>query len=311
MKSRGNRLGFGPRHDAKREQLRGIAKETLEAIDCGHYVLNGTMHDLSAGLTLSQRNTQYYAPDSLLSAWFSTPAPGNPASTEVALLEVSTLEGGRLLATMLQANQASKIGALNFASAVKPGGGFKSGAQAQEESIARSSTLYATLMTPLAQTFYSVHNSDTKHGYYSHAMVYSPGVVVFRADSGEWVEPMEIDVLTSAAVNAGQVRQTLTGHRDASGVEERIGAVMKERMARILFLFEKQGVRNVVLGSFGTGVFRNNINLVANIWADLLLEEGARFKTSFAHVMFAILGRPTFEEFERVFEERKPRVANL
>ncbi|KAF9012724.1 hypothetical protein BDQ17DRAFT_1498306 [Cyathus striatus] len=34
-----------------------------------------------------------------------------------------------------------------------------------------------------------------------------------------------------------------------------IDDTMKERMARVLYLFEKQGIRNVVLGSFGTGCF--------------------------------------------------------
>lgn len=75
---------------------------------------------------------------------------------------------------------------------------------------------------------------------------------------------------------------------------------MKERMARLLFLFESQGVRDVVLGSFGTGVFRNKVSMVAGIWAELLLEDGARYKHSFERVVFAVLGRETFDEFKEV-----------
>jgi uncharacterized protein (TIGR02452 family) len=81
-------------------------------------------------------------------------------------------------------------------------------------------------------------------------MIYSPGVVFFRDDDGGWIEPLEVDVLVSAAVNAGVAR------RAGKDAESRIEAAMKERMARVLFLFSQQGVRNVVLGSFGTGVFR-------------------------------------------------------
>ena len=45
---------------------------------------------------------------------------------------------------------------------------------------------------------------------------------------------------------------------------------MKERMIRIPLLFEKHDVRDLVLGSFGTGAFQNKISIVASIWAELL-----------------------------------------
>ncbi|THG94680.1 hypothetical protein EW026_g6836 [Hermanssonia centrifuga] len=233
--------------------------------------------------------------------WSAGDRPTNPPA-RITLCEVSTLEGARLLAND-HAGKPSlpKIGILNFASAKKVGGGFRSGAQAQEESIARSSTLYPSLMTRVAQEFYTHHNKDPKGGYYSHAMVYSPNVVLFRDDQGGWVEPLTVDVLTSPAVNAGVVRQTLRGRVSGDAEEERITKVMKERMARILFLFETQGVKNIVLGSFGTGVFRNDVPTVADLWGQLLLEKDTRFQQSFDQVMFAVLGRQTFEQFETVF----------
>ena len=40
-------------------------------------------------------------------------------------------------------------------------------------------------------------------------MVYSPAVVLLRDDDGEWRSPVEVDVLTSAAVNAGEIRRKL------------------------------------------------------------------------------------------------------
>lgn len=157
-------------------------------------------------------------------------------------------------------------------------------------------------MTRVAQEFYTTHNRDPKGGYYSHAMIYSPNVVVFRDDQGGWVEPLAVDVLTSAAVNAGVVRQTLRGRLAGQGDEEaRITATMEERMARILFLFESQGAKDIVLGSFGTGVFRNDIATVAGIWTKLLFTREARFKRSFENIMFAVLGRETFATFEEVF----------
>lgn len=294
----------------RRTRLKGITESTLDAIDDGHYTLDGTTYDLSLSVKVSKQHTQYYAPDSMLSTWSNIPPPPRPDndSTNFSILEVSTLEGVRLLSDALRPDSPEtsppKIGVLNFASAKKPGGGFLSGAQAQEESIARSSTLYPTLMTRTAQAFYTLHNRDPKGGYYSHAMIYSPGVAVFRDDAGGWVPLALVDILTSPAVNAGVVRTTLHGRVAGAGVEDKIEQAMRERMARILFLFETKGVRSLVLGSFGTGVFKNNVGTVARIWADLLIGDDSRFKDSFDHVVFAVLGKDTYEEFRTVLASR-------
>jgi len=194
---------------------------------------------------------------------------------------------------------------LNFASAKNPGGGFQSGAQAQEESIARSSTLYPSLVSSAGEKFYAPHKKDPKGGYYSHAMIFTPNVTVFRTDSGKLIDPIQIDVVTSAAVNAGVARRTLNGQVAGEAEEVKIGKVMKERMGRILFLFEKHGIKDLILGSFGTGVFKNKVSLIAAIWAELLVAPGARFSNSFDRVVFGILGHPTFVEFRDAFEERR------
>jgi uncharacterized protein (TIGR02452 family) len=73
-------------------------------------------------------------------------------------------------------------------------------------------------------------------------------------------------------------------------------------MARILALFENRGDRWLVLGSYGTGVFRNSVEMVAEIWAALLLNDGARFAGVFERVEFAIIGGDTYERFSSVFK---------
>jgi len=110
--------------------------------------------------------------------------------------------------------------------------------------------------------------------------------------------------------------------------ETLIASKMHERIARILCLFHDQGVRHLVLGSFGTGVFQNSVELIAGIFRDLLCEptdqekhdadqgEGeqtpthvsvssvgkGKFKGAFDTVMFAILGGSTVRTFRQVFE---------
>ena len=296
---------------AGRNERRAVAKSTLEIIEAGRYTVEGDEYGIRPQLNTLLSGTRYYAPDSLLSVW-PQPTPASNFSrsrpTEISIVEISTLEGANVLSSTPYTSPEEtkrRVGVLNFASAKNPGGGFLSGAQAQEESIARSSTLYPSLTCSTGERFYGPHKKDPKGGYYSHAMIFSPGVTVFRTDSGKLIEPYQVDVVTSAAVNAGVARRTLNGQVAGEAEEVKIGNVMKERMGRVLFLFEKHGIKDIVLGSFGTGVFQNKVSLVAAIWAELLIAPGARFANSFDRVVFAILGRSTFVEFKDTFEERQ------
>jgi len=307
-----NRIG-GKFTDARRAQLRKIGEETLDTIHRGHYTLRGVEYSLKEKVKESKKSTEYYPPDAGLDQWAATPKPqrtGGPDGislpTHISILEISTMDAARLLESVYTNNpgEICTTGVLNFASATKPGGGFQNGAEAQEESIARASTLYPTLMTDNAQKFYKLHkleNEQNARAYYSHAMIYSPKITVFRDDDGLWTRPFDVDVLTCAAVNAGEILKNTVGPT-TSGVNVSIEKEMTERMGRILFLFEQKGVRNIVLGTFGTGVFKNDIATVTRIWASLLLLPTARFLDSFDRIIFAVTGEDTFANFNSGFE---------
>jgi hypothetical protein len=312
--------------------------------------------------------------------------------------------------------------------------------------LARSSTLYPSLLTPTAKQFYRLYPADPDNAFYTHAMVYSPSIILFRGDKGNWTAPVEVDILTSAAVNAGDVRKQVRWDEEMRALRERvrvaelarrkelslptfipthvriyesepqkddgtesvqslthseqpsvssvpvspiifasdppspplepislapsdlggaptthshtpshhppnadpfadaehlIAAAMHERIARILYSFHLQGAKHLVLGSFGTGVFQNSVELVAGIFRELLCDqenedEGkgkekekdhdndndndgveredslpvggvspkfkGKFKDVFDTVMFAILGESTVGTFRNVFE---------
>jgi uncharacterized protein (TIGR02452 family) len=289
---------------------RRIADETLAAIERGEIQHQGSTYNFRDVISYSIDNTIFFPPDSSLTTW-STAAPTSHSTSpaQLELCEGSTLQRARVLLEELNANAAgdggspARVGVLSFASATKPGGGFLSGAQAQEESIARATTLYPSIVAPTANQFYQLHKKDRRGGFYSHAMIFSPSVIVLRDDAGEWVPPHQIEVVTSTAVNAGVVRER-TEENSSGDVGARIEGVMRERMARILFLFELQGLRNIVLGSFGTGVFRNDVSMIADIWYDLLAGKDARFVHSFDRVVFGIIDKRTVERFKAVFENR-------
>jgi len=307
-----NRTG-GKFTEARRAELKRIGEETLEAIYRGSYKVRREEYSLKERLRESRKNTEFFRPDSSLSQWASSPKPQvvggaeeTSRPTHISILEISTIDAARLLENMYKNNpgEVGTTGILNFASATKPGGGFQNGAEAQEESIARASTLYPALTTEEGNKFYKLHKLDNEQNlsaYYSHAMIYSPKITIFRDDDGLWTPPFDVDVLTCAAVNAGEILKGTNGAM-TSGMNVRIEKEMTERMGRILFLFEQKGIRNIVLGTFGTGVFRNDIATVTRIWASLLVLPTARFRDSFDRVIFAVTGENTFANFKSGFE---------
>ena len=304
--------------ESHRSALKRMAEETLAAIHEGFYPYKGVDNDLREAVKEAESKTVYYSSNSGIKQWASSTKP-NPIThsspTHISILHITTLDAARLLDSVYKSNpsEKGKTGILNFASATKPGGGFKNGAEAQEESIARSSTLYVALNTEQAQQFYKLHNRESAENaaaYYSHSMIYSPNISIFRDDDGNWTYPFLVDVLSCAAVNAGEVRKA--NGPITTGQEVEIEKEMSERMGRILYLFERKGARNIILGTFGTGVFRNSVTTVARIWSHLLLVPEARFKDSFDRVIFAITGEETFIDFQSAFNAwGQPRATGL
>jgi uncharacterized protein (TIGR02452 family) len=183
------------------------------------------------------------------------------------------------------------VGCLNFASAKNPGGGFRGGAQAQEESLARSSGLYRCLLE--APGFYAFHRSQRDLRYSDH-VIFSPAVPVFRDDDGALLaEPYPVSFVTAAAPNAGALGP---GHPHAATLP----AVLSARAALVLAVFWASGLRRIVLGAWGCGVFRNRPDAVAAAFAGHLGPSGA-FHSRFEHVTFAVLdhapGTPTLRAF--------------
>lgn len=205
------------KENPKKKKFVEIAESTLDALDRGSYMLEdvGEIY-LTEAIARCVENTRLYPPEGVLSAWPSLPSlsssslaraqlpshsvPSTPSSIgrekdcKIIILQISTLAGARLLATTTARSgghtieterEENKIGILNFASAKHPGGGFQNGAQAQEESIARSSTLYPSLICPSSEPFYTLHRHDPQAGYYSHSMIYSPNVLLLRDDEGK------------------------------------------------------------------------------------------------------------------------------
>lgn len=260
-----------------RQQRAAIAAQTDQILRDGTYrTISGVDVSIADAVREAVRGTVLLLPDQVDGA---RPPAGGPTMIEVT--DESTLAAARRLAQA----RPDPVACLNFASARKPGGGYRSGAQAQEESLARASALTACLAA--APDFYAFHNGN-RDARYSDRIIYSPGVPVFRDDAGMLLPaPYRVAFLTSAAPNAAAIS-------DPAQLAE-VPEILRRRAEKVLAVAHRFGHRRLVLGAWGCGVFGNAPRVVAEAFARSL-GNGGRFAGSFAHIVFAILDHDVREE---------------
>ncbi|MEU4410482.1 TIGR02452 family protein [Streptosporangium sp. NPDC023963] len=282
---------------------RALAAETVEILERGWYdhPSRGRV-SIAKELAGAVAGTRLWGPDEPVGPPAVSPATMSPAvATSVEVVNETSLSAARRMAGAdgIDGNGDGwgdgAVGCLNFASAKNPGGGFLRGTQAQEESLAYASGLYRCLLE--APDFYAFHR---KRGdpLYSDRAIFSPAVPVFRDDRAALLaRPYPVSFLTVAAPNAGAMDEN--DERRA-----RLPEVLFERSGRALSLFAASGLRRLVLGAWGCGVFRNSPALVAACFATHLGPSGA-FHGRFERVVFAVLddapGTPVHDAFARAF----------
>lgn len=279
---------------------KAIAKESLEIMRQGYYRIESKENQMPVQTKIDiKQDMEQSIKDSIL----ITPSEGqellkqygeryssleNKSQLTIIVENISTVDAIRKL--ILEGKE--KIGVLNFASAKNPGGGFLNGAKAQEESLAASSTLYRTLI--VHEEYYRENRKCNSMIYTNHA-IYSPDVVFFRDGSFRLTEPVKASVLTLPAVNMGQVIQK---GEDVEAAKK----AMKQRMKLALAIFANEGAKNLVLGAYGCGVFRNDPKDVAIWWKELLdTEMGKYFDLVFHAVLDYSREKKCIGAFEEVF----------
>lgn len=282
---------------ANRMKRRSIAKETIEILERGSYVLeNGETVDISQALQRSIAETKHFAPEDfeivLATREKMLEETGENAATRFEVINTTTLAAARAL---IDEEASRRVVCLNFASAKNPGGGFLGGSQAQEESLARATGLYATING--VRGYYDTNRACGTCLYTDH-MIYSPDVPVFRDDRDTLIDrPFGVSFITSPAVNAGALANS---NPDKVSL---IAPTMRKRIERVLSLAIAEGVRHIVLGAWGCGVFRNNPTDIAGWFYEQLCEE-PKFRAAFDRVVFAVLDNTKTLGTIRPFEER-------
>ncbi|KAI1299598.1 hypothetical protein F5Y03DRAFT_248984 [Xylaria venustula] len=214
-----------------------------------------------------------------LAAAHSLLVPGSSSSSSPTQQSKhqSTAENGR----------QRKVGILNMASPLSPGGGFLNGATSQEESLC----MRTTLLPALRDEFYRLPELG---------IVYTPDVLVFRPTStlssspssssssssnpDRKIESSEsigneipdekdilpkndrwfIDVVTAAML---RLPETEDGRYATPADRE----LVLRKMRAVMRVFAAKGCTHVVLGAWGCGAYGNPVSEVAEAWRRVLV----------------------------------------
>ena len=274
-----------------RDLRAAMARQTIDIVAAGHYFDDaGRRVDIADTVEACLRATRLLMPSDVA----ALQPRSAMRSTAFGVRNENTLSA---LARLAAAGHR-RVGVLNFASAHNPGGGFERGAQAQEEALARSSALHASLVSATASAFYK-HLPEEDACLYTDRLIVSPDCPVFRDADGQLLSSVvPATFLTCAAPNASALRT------NTPELLEKVPETFMRRTAGVLAVAAETGCDALVLGAWGCGVFGNDPDLVASVFARHLLA-GGQFDRCFAQVDFAVLDSSAdlvrFQAFERAF----------
>lgn len=259
-----------------------IARETLSILEQNGYSLGGEQIVLSPAPS-AFREAELYTPERI----------------DALSLPEKRLRGEILVELADSFEAAKKFGigrtlVLNFANAYHAGGGFLYGSIAQEESLCRRSTLYASLTSERGKEMYA-YNAAHAGTDGAQSMLLSPQTVVFRGLDGElFAPPYTLFVISAAAPDLSGDSRLLDGGKIAAVFDRRIGSVLK--------IAASCGYETVVLGAWGCGAFGNDAKDVAARFRFALSERD--FRRYFSRVVFAIYesyNKYNFNSFRSAF----------
>ena len=273
----------------QQDKLINLAQETLAICAAGQYTPpSGRSVSLEKTLNNAMTDTLTYSLED-----FGTDVPAKEyTSSSLEVTNESTLSA---IIRLAQEDQNQHLACLNFASARTPGGGFQRGTMAQEESLAYASGLYPCLAS---QPDFYLRNHAFGSALYLDLVIFSPYVPFFRDDYHNLLEePALASVITAAAPN----RRALEEQGEIAALRQ-IESVLRRRAALVLALAFARRVDCLILGAWGCGVFANDPQVVARIFADLLIGAGP-YAGAFERVIFAVLDRSPEQTIFRTFAD--------
>ena len=220
---------------------------------------------------------------SVHSTFYQTMLPSrNPPACPYPPVIISVIDGDTYsvaedILLVDPSTRQGKVSVLNMASDKGPGGGCRSGALAQEETLCYRSTLYHTIDKPDCYPLPPLSG------------MYSPGVVVYRQEIKDgfapYDDPNEWFVLS--VVTLAGLRKPELDHTGNFYATQSLQRLMENKIRQMLRIFVLHGQEHIILGALGCGAFGNPPGIVARTFLNVLKE--SEFQGVFRSIVFAVM----------------------
>ncbi|EAY06463.1 hypothetical protein TVAG_149490 [Trichomonas vaginalis G3] len=273
---------FNQIHPSALETKNKEAKSCLDACVKGFFI-NGEGKEININNLLNNclANTKAYAPDY---QFHVIPVGGEDCKIEIR--NESILDAVyRLVITEGRQN----VCALNAANAFYPGGSFRTEARAPEETLCRSSALYYSLIQKPEYYDYNMMKGSKAASNY---IIYSQDCPTWKVGNYKVLnEPFLVSYISSSPVDRW-------GSKPED--DEKLNEMNDERIKSILLCAIENGVKNLVLGAYGCGAYRNDPAVISETFRKYLIDQN--LKSHFQYITFSITGLSrNIEAFQNTF----------
>ncbi len=157
---------------------------------------------------------------------------------------------------------------LNMCSSKRLGGGVENGSVAQEECLFRCSNLFT-----IPNTFYPILSDE---------YIYTIEASFIKNANYEIMPTITADVITMPAIN---LNKTHIDNKITKDSANNYNAVMIEKIEKMFDSASFHMCNNLILGAWGCGVFKNDPNVVAGLFNQVIV----RKRLLFDKIIFAII----------------------
>jgi hypothetical protein len=207
--------------------------------------------------------------------------PIQNAQTIIEVMNLDVLE----VTVAMQAGSGKSYTFMVNANEFNKGGGYKNGANGQEESVCRRTNLIPIL-------------DQTKYPVPELGCILIDNIFIVRNTEQHnyvWLNP---PVKSNCVILAAYQSPNIDSNNK---IEAKMREQMRTKIINMFYVLLANGHRRIILGAIGCGAFCNPSEDVANLFKEII--ESNRFKNKFEHIVFSIIDHYSnnYEIFKKVF----------